>query len=109
MLGVLLATGVTCALQRLPGRHALVSHVESPRATAFCVAISDGGAGFTNVDGDGGRPNWRLAVQRARDPQTGREESKLALEPTDGRWTARQIEVEIDCDPNGGLGIELSE
>src|SRR6056297_88941 len=95
-----LLVGMACALQpsavspfcrrRCGGRHAWVE----PRATALCAAVSDGGADVTDVDG--GRPNWRLAVQRARDPQTGREESRLALEPTDGRWAARQIEVEID-------------
>jgi hypothetical protein len=86
-------------LQRLPA--AWVGHVE-PRATALCAASPDGGGIY-------GRPNWRLAVQRARDPGTGREESRLALEPTDGRWAARQIEVEIEIEPSGGLGIELSE
>lgn len=31
----------------------------------------------------------------------------LSLEPTDGRWAARQIEVAIDA--RNGLGVELSE
>jgi hypothetical protein len=107
-LAVFSVSGVACALQRLPARHAWASHTGLSRATAFCAAVSDGGAGIADVEVDSG-PSWRLAVQRARDSQTGREESRLALEPTDGRWAARQIEVEICLNPNAGVGIELSE
>lgn len=52
-------------------------------------------------------PNWRLVVVRQRDGASGREEDALRLEPTDGRWVARELEVVIDA--TDGLGIELTE